>query len=243
MGKKNLDQERNRLNSLGDVGRYGSGINEMMVREFSKRALTFYKGGSVLELGPAEGIGTEVFLGAVDHLEVVEGSLSLSENLVQKFPSLQVHNSLFEEFESEERFELIIMSHVLEHVENPIEILSKFSKFLMPGGKVVIGVPNADSIHRQLAVNMGLLETTFSLGETDHLVGHRRVYSHEKLRHEVELSGLEINELTGFWLKPYSNAQLEPIMTQQLIDASMELGQKYFEIAAEIMCVARLRQG
>jgi 2-polyprenyl-3-methyl-5-hydroxy-6-metoxy-1,4-benzoquinol methylase len=41
------------------------------------------------------------------------------------------------------RFDAIIFSHVLEHLSDPATIVSGFARLLLPGGCVVIAVPNA----------------------------------------------------------------------------------------------------
>ena len=48
----------------------------------------------------------------------------------------------FSEFESEQKFDLISMFHVLEHLEYPLRDLSSLKKFLKPEGYFVIEVPN-----------------------------------------------------------------------------------------------------
>jgi 2-polyprenyl-3-methyl-5-hydroxy-6-metoxy-1,4-benzoquinol methylase len=45
-----------------------------------------------------------------------------------------------------ERFDAISISHVLEHIEDPREILRECRRILKPGGELVIGVPNFDSL-------------------------------------------------------------------------------------------------
>jgi SAM-dependent methyltransferase len=42
-------------------------------------------------------------------------------------------------------FDLIVMMHVLEHVEDPSVVLAHLRPLLAPGGQVLIEVPNADS--------------------------------------------------------------------------------------------------
>ena len=50
--------------------------------------------------------------------------------------------SPFSEFQTDQKFDLITMFHVLEHLENPVRDLSYLICFLKPGGKLVIEVPN-----------------------------------------------------------------------------------------------------
>jgi SAM-dependent methyltransferase len=42
-----------------------------------------------------------------------------------------------------ERFATVLLSHVLEHVRTPIEVLRRLRSALVPGGRIVIAVPNA----------------------------------------------------------------------------------------------------
>ena len=48
----------------------------------------------------------------------------------------------FSKFKTEEKFDLITMFHVLEHLEHPVRDLSHLGHLLKPGGYFVIEVPN-----------------------------------------------------------------------------------------------------
>ena len=50
------------------------------------------------------------------------------------------------------------MEHILEHVDNPIDIMIRAKEWLSDNGVMILGVPNALSIHRLVAVKMGLLK-------------------------------------------------------------------------------------
>ncbi len=45
-----------------------------------------------------------------------------------------------------ESFDVITMWHALEHVHDPLEVLREAYRLLVPGGQVVIAVPNIDSL-------------------------------------------------------------------------------------------------
>lgn len=47
---------------------------------------------------------------------------------------------------ADRQFDLIVLNQVLEHIPQPEELLERFQGMLKPGGKLVLGVPNADSI-------------------------------------------------------------------------------------------------
>ncbi|MCK1986502.1 class I SAM-dependent methyltransferase [Lysinibacillus fusiformis] len=46
--------------------------------------------------------------------------------------------------ETDEKFDVITLFHVLEHIPNPIELLQEIKKYLNPCGVLIIEVPNAD---------------------------------------------------------------------------------------------------
>lgn len=71
----------------------------------------------------------------------VEANLPYAEYSESEL-DLPITKSPFSEFKTEEKFDLISMFHVLEHLENPVRDLSHLGQFLKPGGKLAIEVPN-----------------------------------------------------------------------------------------------------
>ncbi|MEY8333790.1 class I SAM-dependent methyltransferase [Lachnospiraceae bacterium 47-T17] len=219
---------------------YAEGANLNTVEyngEIFKRYLK--KGSRILELGPAEGTMTDILypLFSEDYT-VVDAVTSYIERLKKKHSGIKGEAALFEEYEPGELFDSIVLGHVLEHVDNPVEILKKCRAWLKPGGQIMLSVPNCDSIHRQAAVLMGLQSTVKDLSEMDKTHGHRRVYSRQELAEDFERAGFHIIKMGGYWLKPLSNAQLEASWTKEMMDAFMILGEQYPDIAAEIYVVA-----
>ena len=51
-------------------------------------------------------------------------------------------------------------------------------------------------------------------------------------------AGLRIDVFGGYWLKPLSNSQIESQWTQAMLDAFMQLGERYPDIAGEIYVLA-----
>jgi len=198
-------------------------------------------GARVLELGPAEGLMTQMLLDHGYSVDAVEGSPHFAEALASTNPGAKIHCSLFEDFEPSERFDFVIASHVLEHVHTPRVIVDKIATYLRPGGMVFAAVPNSHSLHRQAAVAMGMLERENSLNEADVRLGHRRVYDLADLRAEFIQHQWKHEFTGGYWLKPLSNSQIDGVWNPQQIQAFCELGEVYPDIAGEIYIVARRR--
>jgi 2-polyprenyl-3-methyl-5-hydroxy-6-metoxy-1,4-benzoquinol methylase len=196
-------------------------------------------GDRVLEMGPAEGTMTELLLNCGIDLEVVEGSSTFAGILRERFPSLTVNEALFEEFVPAQKLDVIILGHVLEHVDDPVAILRRLGDWLVPEtGRVLVAVPNARSLHRQAAVIMGLIPSEYTMSEKDHHHGHRRIYNPEMLRTDFIAAGLRIEFFGGYWMKPLPDRQLEAQWSPEQLLAFMTLGERYPDIAAELVVVA-----
>lgn len=227
-----------RLRTLADDNHYGHGLNATTVgycfRVFSRHFVP----GSCLELGPAEGLMTGGLRDIFDDLTVVDASPQFCASLRERHPSITVVEALFEEYRPERTFDNVVLGHVLEHVADPVSILHSIRGWMTQDGCLLAAVPNAHSVHRQMAVSMGLLAAENALNDTDRRMGHRRVYTLDDLRDDVVSAGFTINADGGYWLKPLSNAQLERDWTPEMIAAAMHVGERCPDIAGEIYVVA-----
>jgi 2-polyprenyl-3-methyl-5-hydroxy-6-metoxy-1,4-benzoquinol methylase len=192
----------------------------------------------ILEMGPAEGVMTRLIYDLGHPLTLVEGSSLFCKQLKEKYPDAEVVNSLFEDFSTDKTFKFIILGHVLEHVDDPVFVLKRIKPFLEKDGVIMAAVPNANSIHRQAAVLMGLIPDVKAFSDLDKHHGHKRVYTAEEFKNDFLSAGLIIKESGGYWLKPLSNSQIEKDWNAEMIAAFMKLGEKYPEIAAETYVIA-----
>ena len=230
--------EKAALEAIAADSWYAKGANAATILYSAKVFARHWRLPSCLEMGPAEGLMTDLLVKAFPDLSVVEGSEKFCEDLKRRHPGIRVRQSLFESFEPGRRFETIVLGHVLEHVEDPVVILKRVREWLEPEGVVCAAVPSSGSIHRQAAVLMGLLPRVDALNETDRHHGHRRVYNPASFRADVEAAGLRVRVQGGYWIKPLSNAQIEATWTPEMLEAFMKLGEQYPELAAETYVIA-----
>jgi ubiquinone/menaquinone biosynthesis C-methylase UbiE len=188
------------------------------------RTLPWLKGPEILELGFGDDQWTGQIIDRFGHTHIVDASQSLLESAQEKYGSnLTCYQSLFEEFEPDKKFDTIIASYVLEHVNDPVHILARSLQWLKPDGHVIIIVPHADSIHRRLAVAMGLQPTTDQLGPTDRQMGHRRVYTISRMESDIAKAGLRTVQKRGTLLKPLPQGMLTNF-SDAMIEGFMKLG-------------------
>jgi 2-polyprenyl-3-methyl-5-hydroxy-6-metoxy-1,4-benzoquinol methylase len=231
-------KELQKLEEISRNSLYAAGVMTASIAHAFRCFQPYLRSGSVLELGPAEGVMTELLVGTGSQVTVVEGSATFCQQLSERFPQLRVVHSLFEDFEPTASYDNIVLSHVLEHVEDPTELLRRSRLWLAPGGRVLAAVPNSRSLHRQAAVIMGMLSAEDALNALDIHHGHRRVFNPESFRQAFVTAGFSVERFGGYWLKPLSNSQIDETFTPQMTDAFMRLGERYPDIAAEIFVVA-----
>lgn len=201
-------------------------------------------GSRVLDLGFGDGLFLEE-IAKSNELTIVEGSRSLAEVAESKILELglnaRVIHSLFEEFSTESNFDVVIASHVLEHVDNPSVLLEKIKSWLDKEGKLICIVPNRESLHRRLGLRMGLIKKLDELSARDKLVGHQRVYSFGKLSDEINESGFEIKIARGFFTKTLANSQMLDLHSEVILGLCMLSEELPIEMGANLGLVATLK--
>jgi ubiquinone/menaquinone biosynthesis C-methylase UbiE len=197
---------------------------------------------SILELGLGHGFTTAIFSKHFDRHLVLDASPAVIENFRKRFPDCraEIVETYFENFISDEKFDLIVMGFVLEHVDNPVKIMSYYKRFLTPRGKMFVAVPNAEVLNRRLGYLAGMLEDMQELSDHDRLCGHKRYYTVKSLTDEVRMAGYEIERVEGIYLKPFTTKQMISLnFDQKVIDALCKVGVDYPELCCGILAQVR----
>lgn len=169
--------------------------------------------GSLLELGIGHGFTTETFSAHTDRHVIVEGSPAVIGQFRRNHPDSQaeVIEAYFEAFETDERFDVIVMGFILEHVDDPGLLLARFRRFLKPGGRMFVAVPNAKSMNRRLGLELGLIDDIYSLNANDIALGHQRQFCRDTLRALLREHGYAVVHEEGIYLKPLPLAVLKTL--------------------------------
>lgn len=162
----------------------------------------------VIELGYGEGVTLTRLSPLARHYTVVEGAPSLVTLMARKHPEIEAVHALFEDHRPTEPCDKLLALHVMEHVDDPVALARHLRSWLKADGEIVVVVPNRESLHRQLAVLMGLQPALDTLGARDRLVGHQRVYDLASLEQHLREAGFEPFERRGFFLKTLPNGMM-----------------------------------
>lgn len=99
-----------------------------------------------------------------------------------------------------------------------------------------ITVPNAEVLNRRLGHLAGLLPDMQELSEHDLLLGHKRYYTVESLRKDVQEAGYTIQRLEGIYLKPLTTNQMTSMnLDDKIIQALCLVAIDYPELSCGLL--------
>ncbi len=207
-----------------------------------KSFLPHFRGDSILELGSFEGQFTQRLLPYFNDITCVEASdeaVKKAKNLLENQP-VQFHSDLFENVMLPKKYNNIIMTHVLEHVSDPVAVLKRVNnEWLADGGRFFLVCPNANAPSRQIAVKMGLISHNAAVTEGERQHGHHSTYSLDTLEREARAAGLNVIFRTGIFFKALANFQFDRILQTDIIspeylEGCYQLGHLYPDLCASI---------
>ena len=232
------------------VGAYGQDFayafdNAIMLNWYPKRIMALSKKEDrVLELGIGHGYTSNLFAQFYSRYSVIDGSESVIAQFRKQYPlsGAQIVQSFFEEYDTAEKFDVMVMGFVLEHVHSPQKILRHFRQFLGPGGRCFIAVPNAESLHRRFGHEAGLLPDLMALSDGDKALGHLRLYTVASLSRELEECGYRVVAKEGIFLKPLTTRQIASLdLGADILDGMCKVGVGYPELSNGLLFEAELQ--
>ena len=219
--------------------------NHFIIESYASKLLDIVKRNSsknILSLGIGQGVVLNYLsnnMKDIDSYTIVEGSNLLIEkyrNEIDEMKNARTVHSSFEAFSSSDQFDIIEMGFILEHVDDPLQILRKYKEMLSKNGTVFIAVPNANSIHRVLGYKAGFLESTYALSAFDIEVGHQRYFDLNTLLRLVHAAELKIINVEGLLLKPFTTKQMNSLnLPDSVWKALVSISEAYPEIANNII--------
>lgn len=106
------------------------------------------KPGKALEVGCSTGLLLSLLKKAGWDVIGIEPSKQAAHVATKR--GINVVIGTFEDARLTDKFDLVILNHVLEHVENPELVMEKSFKILNPKGVVLISLPNFDSLSAKI---------------------------------------------------------------------------------------------
>ena len=218
-------------------------IHGYMIKSFE----SFFKEGSILELGSFKGDFTKRLLPYSDEITCVEASDEAIKIAKDKLKDCNVLfiNSLFETVNLSKKYDNIILTHVLEHIDDSVGLLKRINdEWLSDGGRLFLVCPNANAPSRQIAVKIGIISHNSAITPAEKEHGHNITYTLDTLERDVKLGGLKVEYRSGIFFKALANFQWDQllktdIISKEYLDGCYELGQQYPDLCSSIMLICK----
>lgn len=230
-----------------NVGRkyaYGFDYDVMhpyMVKSFEP----FFVTGSLLELGSFKGAVTKRLVPYFDDISCVEASDVAAAEVTKSLGNkVKMYNALFEDVKLPKKYDNIVMTHVLEHLDDPVKVLKRINdEWLSDKGRFFLVCPNANAASRQIAVKMGLITHNSAVTDAEKAHGHVITYTLDTLERDARAAGLKVVHRSGIFFKALANFQWDEILktdivSKEYLEGCYQLGQQYPELCSSIflMC-------
>ena len=143
-------------------------------------------------------------------------------------------------------YDMIICAGLLHEVEHPDHFINNIVKVCNKNTIVHINVPNANSIHRLLGKEMGILKYVHDMSENNIVLQQNSVFDKNSLNKIVMDNGLEVFEDGAIFMKPFSHIQMYKMMQygildEVVLDGLYMLGEHIPEFGSEIYVNCKIK--
>ncbi len=243
-----MNSTRNYNKELSDTADHKYAYNfdfDVMHRFMIQSFEPFFNTGNCLEMGSFKGDFTKRLLPYFNDITCVEASDEAIAKAQEQFGTkVKFINALFEEAALPEKYDNIILTHVLEHLDNPVSVMKRINdEWLSDSGRFFLVCPNANAPSRQIAVKMGLISHNSAITPAELAHGHRITYSLDTLERDARAAGLNVVHRSGIFFKALANFQWDrllntDIISEEYLQGCYQLGQMYPDLCSSIflMC-------
>jgi len=155
------------------------------------------KNGKLLDVGCGEGFVMRHYFDkkwAIDGIDFSEyGITSFNPDLLKFFEKGDIFSIIEIKIENLEKFDVIWMGNILEHVIDPIHLLKRLKLLLNTNGTLVITVPNDGSSYQALLLNKNYVNRNSWIVYPDHI----SYFAYESLINIASHTGYDWYELVA----------------------------------------------
>lgn len=199
-------------------------------RECVLEQISKYEHKNILEIGCGMFPLFEHLENDFDHYLIVEPSAVFAEHAREKashLSNVEILEGFFEEQYSnllDKKFDFIICSSLLHEVQDDKKLLLAIREAANENTLIHINVPNALSMHRLIAKEMGLIEHLYQKSENQKELQQRDVYDIQTLERVMEESGFNVIDKGSFFIKPFTHSQMDKMLKSEIINHEVIAG-------------------
>lgn len=146
----------------------------------------------------------------------------------------------------QQSFDAVICAGLLQELEDPKKMLEDIKEVSTKETLVYFNVANSESVHRKLALVMGLIKDTTDLTERNQLFQQHSVFNMRTISETVNKCGFEILDIGTMFIKPFTHDQMYQmlnagIINEEILDGLYLLGKEpeYAGLGSEIYMECR----
>jgi len=118
-------------------------------------------------------------------------------------------------------FDLILVSSLLHEIREPLAFLHQVRRLCSQNTRVHVNVPNGNSFHRLLAVEMNLISSSVEISESNTIFQQTSVFTNTTLRRLVENADFQVIEAGSYAPKFFTHFQMQQLLQTGLITEKM----------------------
>lgn len=153
--------------------------------------------GSMLDVGCGEGFALDWFAKAGWAVEGIDHSVAGVEAMNPQIAAQVQAGDLFrlvqDRIDSGNGYDLVWLNNVLEHVIDPVGLLTSLRRLVKAGGVLVVTVPNDGSAYQEALLESDRIAERFWIAIPDHLA----YFTYDSLRRTAEATGWVCREIVA----------------------------------------------
>jgi SAM-dependent methyltransferase len=211
--------------------------------------LNTIKSDKILEIG----CGNDPIFLCYDNYEVMDivepgdHFYEFTKNKIGDDKRISIQNCFIEDakLELKNEYDVIVIGGFLHEIDNPEEVLSVIKGIAKPETIVLTYVPNANSFHRLLALESGLIQSNYEFSENDKLFGRRNVFNLESIASLFTKSGFKVIKKDTYFIKPFTHEQMNALMglsffTEEILAGFYKMTKYLPDMGCEIFLAATM---
>jgi SAM-dependent methyltransferase len=153
--------------------------------------------GTMLDVGCGEGFALAWFrqqgwtVDGIDHS--IAGLEAMHPELLPRVQAGDLFGLLDARIAADELYDLVWLNNVLEHVVDPVKLLTALRRLVAPEGVLVVTVPNDGSTYQVTLLAIGDIPERFWIALPDHLA----YFTYESLKSTAEATGWTCHDIVG----------------------------------------------
>jgi ubiquinone/menaquinone biosynthesis C-methylase UbiE len=184
-------------------------------------------------------------------IEPIDSFLKFAADALEK---QQIHNVNFfkgtlddyVKSNQESSYDVTFLSSILHEISDSDHFLSQAKKITKLGGKIIIVVPNKQSVHRILGVELGFQDSINSKTETEKMMQQvSGAFSFDELEKKILQAGLIVEKMESFFVKIFPHKTMQLLIDNLIIsETDLRIFDRLSDylpgLGSEILAVAKV---